>query len=116
MAKYRIEVVVPEGLTAGDTFQVEVEIEKKTNANKPRGTLAGVPLEDMSLEQLKRAKINVSSVIYKAKQRGAKESDIMLNEERLARINELLEQKKPEKVPQLLSSELVPRDPYTTEM
>ena len=39
MAKFTVEVTVPEGLTAGDTFTVEVEAPKKEkkDSNKSGG-------------------------------------------------------------------------------
>lgn len=81
MAKFTVEVTVPEGLTAGDTFTVEVEAPKKEK--KPRGQLAGIALADMTDEQLKREIINANSVLYKAKQRGASEETIAANQARV---------------------------------
>ena len=82
MAKtFEIEVTVPEGMTAGDTFTVEVEA--PVAEKKPRGQLAGIALEDMTDEQLKRELINANSVLYKAKQRGAGEGTIAANEARV---------------------------------
>ena len=82
MAKtFNIEVTVPEGMTAGDTFTVEVEA--PVAEKKPRGQLAGIALEDMTDEQLKRELINANSVLYKAKQRGAGEDTIAANEARV---------------------------------
>lgn len=81
MAKFTVEVTVPEGLVAGDTFTVEVEAPKKER--KPRGQLAGIALEDMTDEQLKREIINANSVLYKAKQRGASEDTIAANQARV---------------------------------
>lgn len=82
MAKtFEIEVTVPEGMTAGDTFTVEVEA--PVADKKPRGQLAGIALEDMTDEQLKRELINANSVLYKAKQRGAGEDTIAANEARV---------------------------------
>lgn len=81
MAKFTVEVVVPEGLSAGDTFTVEVETPKVEK--KPRGQLAGIALEDMTDEQLKRELINANSVLYKAKQRGASEEVIAANQARV---------------------------------
>lgn len=82
MAKtFEVEVTVPEGLSAGDKFTIEVEapvLEKK-----PRGQLAGIALEDMTDEQLKREIINANSVLYKAKQRGASEETIAANQARV---------------------------------
>lgn len=78
---FTVEVIVPEGLTAGDKFNVEVEmpdVEKK-----PRGQLAGIAVEDMTDEQLKREIINAGSVLYKAKQRGASDETIAANQARL---------------------------------
>lgn len=82
MAKtFTIEVTVPEGLTAGDTFTVEVEA--PVAEKKPRGQLAGIALEEMTDEQLKRELINANSVLYKAKQRGASEETIAANQARV---------------------------------
>ena len=81
MAKFTVEVTVPEGLKAGDTFTIEVEAPKQEK--KPRGQLAGIALEDMTDEQLKRELINANSVLYKAKQRGASEETIAANQARV---------------------------------
>lgn len=112
MAKYRIEVIVPEGLVAGDTFQVEVDIEKKTgNKGQRRGTLTGIPLEEMTLDQLKRAKINANSVLYKSRQRGASDETIAANQERYDAVCKLLEEKTPAKTPPVLASTLLASTP-----
>ena len=79
--KFEVEVTVPEGLKAGDTFTIEVSA--PTNPTKPRGQLAGIALEDMTDEQLKRELINANSVLYKAKQRGASEETIAANAARV---------------------------------
>jgi len=81
MKTFTVELTVPEGLKAGDTFTAEVEmpaIEKK-----PRGQLAGLSLEEMSDEQLKRETINANSVLYKATQRGAAAETIAANTARV---------------------------------
>lgn len=59
-----------------ETFEVE-------KVKKPRGQLAGIALEDMTDDQLKREIINASSVLYKSKQRGASEELIAANQARL---------------------------------
>lgn len=76
-----VEVTVPEGLSAGDTFKVEVEV--PAPVKKARGQLAGIALEDMTDEQLKRELVNANSVLYKAKQRGASEEIIASNQARV---------------------------------
>ena len=82
MAKtFEVEVTVPEGLTAGDTFKIEVEAPAKEK--KQRGQLAGIAIADMTDEQLKREIINAKSVLYKAKQRGASEDVIATNQARV---------------------------------
>ena len=82
MAKtFEVEVTVPEGLSAGDKFTIEVEA--PIPEKKPRGQLAGIALEDMTDEQLKRELINANSVLYKAKQRGASEETIAANQARV---------------------------------
>lgn len=82
MAKtFDVEVTVPEGCVAGDTFIVEVEAPKKER--KPRGQLAGLTIEEMSDAQLKIELINSKSVLYKAKKRGASEETIAANQARV---------------------------------
>ena len=82
MAKsFEVEVTVPEGLKEGDTFMLEVEV--PVIPKKPRGQLAGIAIEDMTDEQLKRELINAKSVLYKAKQRGASEETIAVNQARV---------------------------------
>ena len=82
MAKtFEVEVTVPEGMSAGDKFTIEVEA--PVPEKKPRGQLAGIALEDMTDEQLKREIINANSVLYKAKQRGAAEETIAANQARV---------------------------------
>lgn len=74
MAK-SFEVTCPH---CNETFLVEVPV-----AEKRRGQLYGIALEDMTDEQLKREIINAGSVLYKAKQRGASEEIIAKNQARL---------------------------------
>ena len=78
---FEVEVTVPEGLSAGDTFMLTVEA--PAPEKKPRGQLAGIALEDMTDEQLKRELINANSVLYKAKQRGAADETIAANQARV---------------------------------
>jgi hypothetical protein len=63
----------------GETYEIEAPAKVK----KPRGQLAGIALEDMTDDQLKREIINAGSVLYKAKQRGAAEDVIAANQARL---------------------------------
>lgn len=79
--KFEVEVTVPEGMSAGDKFTIEVEV--PAAVKRPRGQLAGIALEDMTDEQLKREIINAKSVLYKAKQRGASEETIAANQARV---------------------------------
>lgn len=58
----------------------EFEVPK---AERRRGQLYGIALEDMTDEQLKREIINANSVLYKAKQRGASEETIAANQARV---------------------------------
>ena len=78
---FEVEVTVPEGLKEGDVFKVQVEV--PAAEKKPRGQLAGIALEDMTDDQLKREIINANSVLYKAKQRGAAEETIAANQARV---------------------------------
>jgi uncharacterized Zn-finger protein len=71
-----IEVTCPH---CGETYEVEAPAKEK----KPRGQLAGIALEDMTDEQLKREIINANSVLYKAKQRGAADEIIAANQARV---------------------------------
>lgn len=61
-----------------NTYEVEVPATAKR-----RGQLYGIALEDMTDEQLKREIINANSVLYKAKQRGASEETIAMNQARV---------------------------------
>ena len=81
MNKFTVEVIVPEGLKAGDKFTVEVEM--PVAEKKARGQLAGLTLDQMSDEQLKRELINANSVLYKAQQRGASAETISANQARV---------------------------------
>ena len=78
---FTVELTVPEGLVAGDVFTAEIEMPAKVR--KPRGQLAGLTLEEMTDDQLKREIINAKSVLYKAKQRGASEETIAANQARV---------------------------------
>lgn len=60
----------------GETFEFEA-------APRKRGQLAGIELIDMTDEQLSREIINASSVLAKAKARGASEDTIAKNQARL---------------------------------
>lgn len=71
-----VEITCPK---CGETLVVEIPVKEK----KPRGQLAGIALEDMNDEQLKREIINASSVLYKAKQRGAADDIIAANQARV---------------------------------
>ncbi len=73
MANKIITVTCPH---CGETFEVE-------QVKKLRGQLAGIALEDMTDEQLKREIINANSVLYKAKQRGASDDVIAANQARV---------------------------------
>ena len=78
---FTVELTVPEGLSAGDVFTAEIEM--PAPVKKPRGQLAGLTLEEMTDEQLKREIINAKSVLYKAKQRGASKETIAANQARV---------------------------------
>lgn len=84
MRTIEVEYIIPEGVQPGDTVTIEVEVPKPEK--KPRGVLAGIPLEEMTIEQLKREKINAGSVLYKAQQRNASEDIIARNQERFDRV------------------------------
>ena len=66
--KVQIEIEVPHGLQAGDRFVIDVEQPMVPRLKKTR--LANVPLEQMTIPQLKRELINARSVLYKAQARG----------------------------------------------
>jgi len=78
---FTVELTVPEGLVAGDVFTAEIEM--PAPVKKPRGQLAGLTLEEMTDEQLKREIINSKSVLYKATQRGAAAETIAANQARV---------------------------------
>lgn len=76
--------------------ELAVEI-PKTPAHR-RGQLAGLSIEEMSDEQLKREKINAASVHYKATKRGAVAETIQKTKERLDAVNAEIEKRKASKV------------------
>ena len=65
---FQVEVEVPHGLHAGDKFVINVEQPSVATTKKTR--LANIPLEQLTLEQLKRELINARSMLYKAQARG----------------------------------------------
>lgn len=79
--QFEIEVTVPEGLKAGDTFVVAVEAPAKEKG--ARGILKGIALVDMTDDELKRELINSKSVLYKALQRGSSAETIAANQARV---------------------------------
>jgi hypothetical protein len=78
-----------EFLNTNSMTQEEIVAALETiNSTKPasgqrRGQLAGLTVEEMSDEQLKREVINSNSVLYKAKQRGASAETIAKNQDRV---------------------------------
>ena len=67
--KFEVEVTVPEGLKAGETFKIVVEAPEV--ATRVKGILNGIAIGDMTDEQLKRELVNSKSVLYKAEKRNA---------------------------------------------
>lgn len=65
--KFQIEIEVPHGLQAGDKFVVEIDAPATPTVSKSK--IANVPLSQMTMEQLKRERINARSVLYKATRR-----------------------------------------------
>lgn len=59
------------------------ELSTRKPAGQRRGQLAGISLEEMTDEQLKREIINANSVLYKAKQRNASPETIEKNQARV---------------------------------
>lgn len=55
-----LTITVPEGLVGGDTFEYEIPA-----AQSSRGVVAGIPVEEMTEEQLKIEYRNANSVFYK---------------------------------------------------
>lgn len=90
------EVIAHFEATEGDTVDKAEVLEalnslpSRKGSGQRRGQLAGLTLDQMSDEQLKREVINANSVLYKAKQRGAGEETIEKNQ---ARVDSALEEK-----------------------
>lgn len=80
-----ITITVPEGLKAGDTF--EYEIPKSTGK---RGQVAGIPLVEMTNDQLKIEYRNANSVFYKTKKAG---KDFSKAETRLNAVKDEMEKR-----------------------
>lgn len=80
-----VEIEVPDGLKAGDRFAVTIDA---PNTPRVRRTLlVDTPLADMTLEELKRERINARSVLYKATRR-ANEKAILAATKRLNKVAE----------------------------
>lgn len=79
---------------AAEVASVLESIQSRPKAQR-RGQLAGIPLEEMTLEQLKREKINASSVLYKAIKRGASPETIAKNQARLDAVNARIQELNP---------------------
>jgi len=80
---YKASIEITEDILAmnvGDTLDLEIEMPPMNK--KPRGVLAGIALEEMTDEQLKREIINANSVLYKAVQRGASDETVAANQAR----------------------------------
>lgn len=86
--KFEVEITVPEGCKAGDTFKVIVEAPEVTR--KERGSLSGISLAEMTDEQVRRELVNAKSVLYKAQK---KEAALEIIEAAEARVNAALAEK-----------------------
>ena len=75
-------------------------------APQRRGQLAGLSLEDMTDEQIKREIINSKSVLYKATHRGASEETIAKNQARVDAV--MAEKAKRQPVPKEAAPEAAP--------
>ncbi len=73
MAEITLTVVAPRDLMEGEEFEVTVELPKKQP--KERGKLAGIPFEELTLEQLKTLLTNKKSSLAKLIKRGVGEPD-----------------------------------------
>lgn len=80
---------------AAEVAAILEQIQSRPKPQRRRGQLANIPLEEMTLEQLKREKINASSVLYKAKQRGASEDTIARNQARVDAVVARLQEVQP---------------------
>lgn len=65
---FQIEIEVPHGLQAGDRFVVDIEAPSLPKTKRTK--LVDVPLEQMTIEQLKRERTNARSALYKAQAKG----------------------------------------------
>lgn len=63
-----VEIEVPRGLKAGDRFAITVETPSLPLVR--RTLLVDTPLKEMTMDELKRERINARSVLYKATRRG----------------------------------------------
>ena len=88
------------------------EVEAPAPVKKPRGQLAGIALEDMTDDQLKREIINANSVLYKAKQRGASEEVIAAKQARV----EAAKAEKAKRTPVVEEAPMVADAVYNDEM
>lgn len=74
------------------------EIAFEAPAVQRRGQLAGISVEDMTDEQLKRELVNAKSVLYKAEKRGASAETILANKARVEAAEAVRDARKAAKV------------------
>lgn len=72
-----------ETLNKEEVIEALKTIPTRKGSGQRRGQLAGLTLDQMTDEQLKREIINANSVLYKAKQRGAAQETIERNQARV---------------------------------
>ena len=81
-----IIITVPAGLIEGDTFEFEVPV-----ADRRSGVVAGIPVEEMTEEQLKIEYRNANSVFYKQTKAKGVASDVAT--ERLNKVKAVMADK-----------------------
>jgi hypothetical protein len=86
-----------------------IEVLKELSTRKPsgqrRGQLAGLTVEEMTDEQLKREIINANSVLYKAIQRGASADTIEKNQARVDAAKAEKAKREPEVAPEAVTED-----------
>jgi hypothetical protein len=81
--------------------EMTIETSKKTTgtSNGTRGMLQGIALVDMTIEQLRREKVNATSVLYKATQRNAAPELLAANAVRVEAVKAELAKRAPAPIP-----------------
>jgi hypothetical protein len=81
---------------AGCNNVFEVELPAKVRGTGTKGCVVGIPLEEMTIEQLRIEKRNAKSVLYKSQKAGRPEESLIPKQMRVDAVEAMLASKLPQ--------------------